>query len=90
VKFALRRRIANLERTRRTARGGQRPLTVSSFMAQVEERIRITGESVEEAIPALLGRITEDEVRALLLEATGSGELSSTPSPIPSAIQLPD
>ena len=84
MKPALQRRIARLESAaseRQSASSG--PLTVSSFMAQVQERIRLTKESFEEAVPVLLERLRDDELEALLHEAeasAGQPGVSSVPA----------
>ena len=64
----LSKRLANLERTRRRTRNVQGPVTARSFQAQVEERIRRTGESFEEAAQALVVRLRDDELEAMLCE----------------------
>jgi hypothetical protein len=74
----LSKRLANLERTCRTTRDVQDPVTAHSFLAQVEERMRRTRESFPEAAQALVARLKDDELEALLLEAeTPKGVLAN-------------
>lgn len=54
MRSALRRRIVTLERTLRTMRNDPGPVTACFFLAQVEERIRFTRESFQEAVQALV------------------------------------
>jgi hypothetical protein len=82
----LQRRIARLESAVvRKYSVSSGPVTVRSFQAQVEERIRITLESFEEGFQALVARLRDDELEALILEA----EATSTPSCLPAALHLP-
>ncbi|HEY1754178.1 MAG TPA: hypothetical protein VGG72_02195 [Bryobacteraceae bacterium] len=45
------------------------PVTVRSFQAQVEKRMRLTRESFEDAVEALVVRLRDDELEALIFEA---------------------
>jgi hypothetical protein len=69
MRSGLHRRVVNLERTRRSTSEVQGPVTVRSFLAKVEERMRSTCESFPEAIQALLAELRDDEVYALTREA---------------------
>ena len=67
MRSGLSRRVVNLElRATRDALG---PVTVRSFLAQVEERMRLTRERFQDAVQALVVRLRDDELEAMLLEA---------------------
>jgi hypothetical protein len=65
----LSKRLTSLERKLHSTRDVQGPITTRSFLAQVEERIRLTRESFQDAVQALVVRVSDDELEALLREA---------------------
>lgn len=84
MKPPLQRRIARLERAAiEKASVSSEPITVRSFTAQVEERMRLTRESFPEAAQTLVARLRDDELKALLREAEESESQSGVPSPTP-------
>lgn len=54
-----------------------------SFQSQVEQRRRVTNEIFAEAVQALVVRVRDDELEALLLEAQGPGAPSCIPRLLP-------
>jgi hypothetical protein len=73
MRSALQRRIAHLENAFIEKQSpASEPLNGRSFLARVEKRRRLSGESFDTTVQALLVQLTDEELDALLEEAEAS------------------
>jgi hypothetical protein len=73
MRSALQRRIAHLESAFIEKQSpASEPLNRRSFLARVEKRRRLSGESFETTVQALLVQLRDDELDALIEEAEAS------------------
>jgi hypothetical protein len=81
VRSTLRRRIDKLERLACDDRSFPFPVSERAVFAQVELRMRRTGESFEQAAEGLVEKLTRNEIATLIAELETSGNAGVTETP---------
>jgi hypothetical protein len=77
MRSALPRRITRLESAVLDVQSSSGPVTQRSFLAQVERRMRLTGEGFEEAVQTLLVKLRDDELETLITQAEASAAMKA-------------